>query len=109
MFGADLRDRSIFLAAFPAGIGHELLVGFFLTSDDHFRGIDNHDEIARVKVRRKHRLVYVGLNLLWANAFSSNPQQRKGEINKQKAKVNSFWEQLQSKGKEEYKSVQICK
>ena len=55
--GTDLFDRGVFLAAFPAGIGHELFVRFLFAGNEDLVGVDDDHEIARVQVRRVHGLV----------------------------------------------------
>ena len=58
LLGADLRDGGVFLAAFPAGIGHELLVRFFFAGDTDFFRVDDNDEIAGVEMRRINGFVF---------------------------------------------------
>ena len=54
---ANLSHAAIALAAFPAGVAHEKLLGFLLAGHEDLLGIDHHYEIARVEVGSKDRLV----------------------------------------------------
>ena len=45
------------LAALPARVGHELLLGFLLAGQENLLGIDDHHEIAGIQVRRIDRFV----------------------------------------------------
>src|ERR1035438_8255185 len=51
LFGADLLNGAVMLAAFPAGVTHELLLDLFLAGEDDFLGIDDNDKVAGIKVR----------------------------------------------------------
>ena len=63
LFGADLLDGPIMLAAFPAGIAHELLLGLLLAREDDFLGVDDDDKIAGIKVRGIDGLVFPAQNI----------------------------------------------
>ena len=51
LLGADLRYRSVFLAALPAGITHERFVRLLLSGQPDFGRVDHDHEIARIEVR----------------------------------------------------------
>ena len=48
----NLGDGAIFLAAFPAGVGHEFLFRLFRAGHTDFFRVDDHDKISGVKMRR---------------------------------------------------------
>ena len=52
LLGANLLDGPVSLAAFPAGIAHELLLGLLLAGEEDLLGVDDDDEVAGIQVRR---------------------------------------------------------
>jgi hypothetical protein len=63
LFGTDLLNGGIFLAAFPAGIGHEFFVRFLLAGNADFFRVDDNDKITGVKVRRINRFIFAAQNV----------------------------------------------
>ena len=55
--GANLRDRPVFFAALPTGVTHELFGGLLFAREANLLGIDDHNKVARIQVRRIDGLV----------------------------------------------------
>src|ERR1035438_136744 len=51
LLGANLLDGTVMLAAFPAGIAHELLLGLLLAREDDLLGIDDDNKVAGIQMR----------------------------------------------------------
>ncbi len=58
MFGPDLGDGPVVLAAFPAGIGHEEFFGLFFAGDGDFFGVDDDHEVPGIEVRGEDGFVF---------------------------------------------------
>src|SRR6185503_4084805 len=58
-----VRYRTITFSAFPAGVGHVKLLGFLLARHEYLFGVDNHDEVARIQMRRKDGLILAAQNV----------------------------------------------
>src|SRR5204862_4211951 len=60
---ANFSDRAIALATFPARVAHKQLFGLLLAGDKDLLGVNHHDEITRIQVRRVNRLVLSAQNI----------------------------------------------
>ena len=76
----NLLNRTVFFAAFPAGVGHELLIRLFFAGHTDLFRIDNDNKVASIKVGRINGFVLAAQNV--GNLYGQSAQNRAVSINK---------------------------